>query len=56
VRLQPLGHLSNKPFQTSFINTDLRAQTLMFFGAFGNSLAEINEKTRLTIDKCRAPG
>ncbi|MCG2580612.1 MAG: hypothetical protein KA296_07020, partial [Marinobacter sp.] len=38
VRLQPLGHLSNKLFQISEVVTHLRAQTLMNFQAFGNSL------------------
>ena len=36
VRLQPLGHLSNKLFQISDVVTHLRAQTLKNFQAFGN--------------------
>ena len=38
VRLQPLGHLSNKLFQISDVVAHLRAQTLMLFQALGNTL------------------
>ncbi len=44
VRLQPLGHLSNKPFQISDVVTDLRAQTLMVLQAIGNSLWKNRQK------------
>jgi hypothetical protein len=44
VRLQPLGHLSNKLFQISDVVAHLRAQTLMVLWAVGNSLAENRRK------------
>src|SRR5690606_32500680 len=41
VRLQPLGHLSNKLFQISDVVAYLRAQTLMVLPTFGNCLGKI---------------